>query len=298
MFRTRMTLLSVAAVLAGCGVPQAQYDAAVSDANKEKAKTAALEKDLADLQAENQKLANRPASSPPPPPADLDAQTKAELEELRKQKAAADARLRTHDELVRRFKKMIDAGKLEITVRRGQIVLALETDVLFDVGKTEVKPEGKTALAEIADAIKTVGGRRFQVAGHTDPSPIKTKEFPSNWELSTARAVVVVKMLVSEGVRPAVLSASGFAEFDPVGNNASVPGRAKNRRIEIILLPNMEELISIPDLKPKEAEPKKDEPPKPPPAGKGAPPKGPPPKGPPPAKGKGGKPPPPPPKKK
>lgn len=288
-----MSPLSLAVVLAGCGVPQAQYDAALSDANKEKGKAEALEKQVSDLEAENQRLKS---AKPPPPPSDLDDKTRAELEELRRQKAAADARLRMHDELVRRFKKMIDAGKLEITVRRGQIVLALETDVLFDVGKTEVKDDGKAALKEIADTIKTVGGRRFQVAGHTDPSPIKTKEFPSNWDLSTARAVVVVKLLIADGVRPAVLSASGFAEFDPVANNNAPAGRAKNRRIEIVLLPNIEELIAIPDLKPAEA-PKKDEkdgskgdePPK------GTPPKGPP-KGPPKPPPKAGPPKPPPPK--
>lgn len=240
-------LPAVLLLLAACGVPQSQYDAALSDASKEKGRAQTLEQQVGELKAENEKLRAKPSA------AELDAKTKAELEELRKQKAAADARLKTHDELVRRFRKMIDAGKLEITVRRGQIVLALETDVLFDPGKTEVKPEGKTALGEIADAIKTVGGRRFQVAGHTDTTPIKTKEFPSNWELSTARAVVVVKLLVAEGVRPAVLSASGFAEFDPVGNNTSANGRARNRRIEIILLPNIEELIAIPDLKPKDA---------------------------------------------
>jgi chemotaxis protein MotB len=241
------SIVPLVALLTACGVPQSQYDAALSDANKEKGRAQALEKELGDLKAENEKLRAKPSA------AELDAQTKAELEELRKQKAAADARLKTHDELVKRFKKMIDAGKLEITVRRGQIVLALETDVLFDPGKTEVKAEGKTALKEIAEAIRSVGGRRFQVAGHTDMTPIKTKEFPSNWELSTARAVVVVKLLVAEKVRPAVLSAAGFAEFDPVGNNTGAGGRAKNRRIEIILLPNIEELIAIPDLKPSAA---------------------------------------------
>jgi chemotaxis protein MotB len=237
------TSLGAAALFAaaGCGVPQAKYDAAVADATKAKEKSGELEKQIADLTAalDKARSAERPAAPD------------AELEELRKQKAAAEARAKTYDDLVKRFKKMIDAGKLDIAVRRGQIVLALETDVLFDPGKTEVKPEGKAALKEIAEAIRAVGGRRFQVAGHTDTTPIKTKEFPSNWELSTARAVVVVKILVAEGVRSANLSAAGYAEFDPVGNNTSAAGRTKNRRIEITLVPNIEELIALPDLKPK-----------------------------------------------
>ncbi|NUP07652.1 MAG: OmpA family protein [Polyangiaceae bacterium] len=240
--------LSASMAVAACGVPQAQYDAALADASKEKGRSAELEKQLADAKAEAERAK---ASSPPEaakPTEGVDEKTKAELDELRKQKAAADARLKTFDELVARFKKMIDAGKLEINVRRGQIVLALETDVLFDAGKTEIKKEGEAALKEIADAIKTVSGRRFQVAGHTDTAPIKTKEYPSNWELSTARAVVVVKLLVKQGVKSANLSAAGFAEYDPVGNNTSPGGRAKNRRIEIILVPNIEEIVGITEL--------------------------------------------------
>jgi len=243
--------------LTGCGVSQAKYDSAVADAGKEKGRAAELDKQLAELRAETERLRSQK-------PGDLgpDDKTKAELEELRKQKAAADARLKTYDELVKRFRKMIDAGKLEIVVRRGQIVLALETDVLFDPGKTDIKPAGKAALAEIADAIRAVAGRRFQVAGHTDTAPIKTKEFPSNWELSTARAVVVVKLLISEGAKASVLSAAGFAEFDPVGNNMAPQGRAKNRRIEITLVPNIEELVGIAALASKEDGSKKGDAPK------------------------------------
>lgn len=144
---------------------------------------------------------------------------------------------------------MIDAGKLDITVRRGQIVLALGTDILFDTGKTEIKDDGRAALSEVAEALKTVSGRRFQVAGHTDTLPIKTKDFPSNWELSTARAVAVVKLLSEKGVRSDVLSAAGYAEFDPANSNANEKGRTKNRRIEIVIVPNIEELIKMPEIR-------------------------------------------------
>jgi chemotaxis protein MotB len=197
-----------------------------------------------------------------------DEATKAELEELKKQKAAAEARLKLFDEFLAKFKKMIDAGKLDITVRRGQIVLALGTDILFDTGKTEIKDDGKAALAEVAEALKTVSGRRFQVAGHTDTVPIKTKEFPSNWELSTARAVAVVKLLNDKGVKADALSAAGYAEFDPANPNTTDKGKQKNRRIEIVLVPNIDELVKMPEIK-KEKDPnapppeKKEPPPKP-----------------------------------
>lgn len=240
MITTRMTWAALL-LTAGCGgVSQAQYDAAVADSSKERGRAAELEKQNQALRAD---LAKAKTAKPAPT-----TENAAQLAELKRQKAAADARLRQMDDLSKRFKKMIDAGKLEVTVRRGQIVLALETDVLFDPGKTEIKTDGKTALKEVADAVKTVPGRRFQVAGHTDTTPIKTKEFPSNWELSTARAVTVVKLLASEGVKASALSAAGYAEFDPVGNNATNPGRAKNRRIEIVLLPTTDELVMSPEL--------------------------------------------------
>ena len=234
------TLLLLLVALAGCGIPKTEYDAAVAgEQKKAKDQHDADAKEAADLRARLAELEGK----------QTDEQTRAELEELKAQKTAADARAKLFDDFIKKFQKMIDAGKLDITMRRGQIVLALATDVLFDQGKTEIKPEGKTALDEVAAALKGISGRRFQVSGHTDTFPIKTKEFPSNWELSTARAVSVVKLLVGAGVKAAALSAAGYAEFDPAGPNATDRGRAKNRRIEIVLVPNIEELVKMPELK-------------------------------------------------
>ncbi len=245
--RTHHALL-VALLLAGCGIPKSQYDAAVSDSQKCATDKAAAEKaakdaqkEIASLQAKVKGLEDSQQT---------DAQTRAELAELRAQKAAAEARAKLFDDFVKKFQKMIDAGQLNITTRHGQIVLALATDVLFDPGKTALKPEGKKALAEVAAALKGISGRRFQVSGHTDTVPIKTKEFPSNWELSTARAVQVVKLLVAHGVKPEALSAAGYAQFDPAEGNGTKEGRAKNRRIEIVLVPNISELVKMPELHP------------------------------------------------
>jgi chemotaxis protein MotB len=96
---------------------------------------------------------------------------------------------------------------------------------------------------------KTLKGRTFQVAGDTDDVPIKTQRFPSNWELSTARAVEVVRFLIAQGVDPHALSAAGYGEFDPVASNDKADGRAKNRRIEIALQPNLDELVAAPVVK-------------------------------------------------
>jgi chemotaxis protein MotB len=250
--------------LAGC-VPQGKYDAAVKDATDAKTSLADVQKKLADDEAQIAKLqSDLSACTGKPLPPDRSADLAAQLEELRKQKAAADARAELFNQFVAKFKKMIDAGKVSIHVRRGRIVLSLKNDVLFDEGKTDLKADGKQALTEIGQALKTVSSRSFQVAGHTDNLPIKNKEFASNWELSTARAVVVVKFLAQQGVSSGVLSAAGYGEFDPVAGNGDVAGRSKNRRIEISLVPNIEELISLPDLK---GDQKGDAPPPAPPGG-------------------------------
>jgi chemotaxis protein MotB len=98
-----------------------------------------------------------------------------------------------------------------------------------------------------------VGSKRFQVAGHTDSAPITAatkKKYPTNWELSTARAIAVVKILVGDGVEANTLSAAGYGPYDPVASNATPDGEAKNRRIEITLVPHIPQLPAIePDKK-------------------------------------------------
>lgn len=173
---------------------------------------------------------------------------KARLEELRKQKLAAEARAATFRSLMEKLRSMIDAGQLKVVIRDGRMLIALESDVLFDSGKTTLKPAGQTALAKVAGVLASITDRKYQVAGHTDDVPIHTAHFASNWELSTARAVEVVKFLISNGMKPQQLSAAGFGEFDPVVPNTTPEQRAQNRRIEIVLLPNLSELPSLDDL--------------------------------------------------
>ena len=160
---------------------------------------------------------------------------RARLEELRKAQAAAEARAALWKQLVDKFRKLIDAGELKIVMRDGRMVLQLPTDVLFDSGRVDVKPAGQQALVQVAGVLKTLGGRKLQVAGHTDNVPIQTARFPSNWELSTQRAIEVARVLIAQGVRPEVVSAAGYGEFEPVAPNDAPDARARNRRIEITL---------------------------------------------------------------
>lgn len=173
--------------------------------------------------------------------------TRKKLEELRKQQAAAEARAAQFRELLLAFRKMIDSGKLDVTIREGRMLVELKNDILFDSGKTAIKTDGKATLREVAKVLATLPNRRFQVAGHTDNVKIQTAKFPSNWELSTARAVEVVRFLIESGMRSESLSAAGYGEFSPAAPNDTDEGRGKNRRIEIALVPDLDEMIKIPE---------------------------------------------------
>ncbi len=170
---------------------------------------------------------------------------KARLEELRKQKAAAEARAATFRDLVARLRAMIDSGQLKVVIRDGRMLIALPDDVLFDSGKTDIKPQGQEALAKVAQVLATLPDRHFLVAGNTDNVPIRSGRYKSNWELSAARAIEVTQFLIAKGMKPQVLAAAGFSEFDPVAQNDTPEHRAQNRRIEIVLQPNLSDLPSL-----------------------------------------------------
>jgi chemotaxis protein MotB len=174
-------------------------------------------------------------------------QSRARLEELRKAQSAADARVNLYRQLALRMQRMIGAGEASISIRDGRMILAMPNDVLFDSGRTEIKKKGQAVLEEMAGILKTIP-RQFQVAGHTDNVPISTERFPSNWELSTARAMEVIRFFIGQGVPPGALSAAGFGEHSPVAANDDETGRRRNRRIEIVLQPQIDELVSVPNV--------------------------------------------------
>ncbi|HEX3343768.1 MAG TPA: OmpA family protein [Polyangiaceae bacterium] len=229
-------VLALGWAVAGCGVSQDEYDAKAKEAEAAKAQVGVLQGQLATDESQIAQLKTAVGA----------AQAQAMTDEQKAQLAEAQDRAKTLDDMQTKFKRMIDAGHLKVTTRHGRVALQLHNDVLFDTGEADVKPAGKTALAEIAAALRGVGAKRFQVAGHTDTQPITTEKkklFPTNWELSTARAIAVVKLLTSEGVDPSTLSAAGYGPYDPVAPNGSSDGQAKNRRIEITLVPNVTSLV-------------------------------------------------------
>jgi chemotaxis protein MotB len=171
--------------------------------------------------------------------------TMAELAELRRQKEAAEKRIAAYKALQDKFRALVDTGKLEIVFRNGQMTLKLPSGILFPSGSADLSKNGQVAIADVVQVLMEFKDRRFLVAGHTDIAPIKTAKFPNNWYLSTARANSVVQHMIKQGFPPKSLAAAGYGEFDPVAPNDNEQGREQNRRIEIILLPNLEELPSL-----------------------------------------------------
>jgi chemotaxis protein MotB len=172
----------------------------------------------------------------------LDA-SQAELAELRVEREEAEKRFAAMKSLTDKFRKMIDSGKLQVILRHGRMVVKLPAGILFASGSAELSKEGKDALREVAGVLRQVPDRRLMVAGHTDNVPLQSSSpFKNNFELSTARALTVAQHLVASGLPPSRLVAAGYAEHEPVRSNASEAGRQENRRIEIVLLPNLTEL--------------------------------------------------------
>jgi chemotaxis protein MotB len=168
--------------------------------------------------------------------------SKVELEELRAQRAKAEKRLAQFREIANKFANMVESGKLSVKIRDGKMVIELASNILFDSGSTRIKDDGQTALQELGGVLQQIKKRDFLVAGHTDD----VGKAATNWKLSTERAVEVVQFLEESGVDPTNLAAAGYGEYDPVASNDNDEGKALNRRIEIIMMPNLEELPNIP----------------------------------------------------
>jgi chemotaxis protein MotB len=145
-----------------------------------------------------------------------------------------------YEDVIGRFRSLIDGGMLSVSVVRGRMVIHLPQDILFESGSAVIGAGGRSTLAEVGRVLAELEDRSFQVEGHTDNVPIATARFPSNWELSAARSLSVVQLLVQNGVRATNLSGAAYGEFHPVAANDSRESRRLNRRIEIVMLPNLD----------------------------------------------------------
>lgn len=171
------------------------------------------------------------------------------LAELEKRRAEAEARVQEFKNLLAKFRALIDAGKLKVKIVEGRMVVVLATDILFASGSASLSKDGKVALAEVSQVLASIPKRVFQVEGHSDNVPIASAQFPSNWELAAARAITVLKSMVDAGMPTERISAASFADTRPVAPNDSPEGKALNRRIEIIIVPDLSQLPGFEELK-------------------------------------------------
>jgi chemotaxis protein MotB len=220
----------------GCMVAESTYTKKVEETESLNRQIGALEQVNRELKGENEGL-------------------KAKVDELTKQ--VADQKLRIADlvmikeqkvqevsseynEMIDKMKAEIAQGQVTITELKGKLTVNMVEAVLFDSGKAEVKKEGLELLGKVVDVLKETKDKVIRVEGHTDNVPIAgalARVYPTNWELSAARAINVTRFLQAQGIDPARLSATAYGEFKPVADNETKEGRAKNRRIEIVLVP-------------------------------------------------------------
>jgi chemotaxis protein MotB len=147
---------------------------------------------------------------------------------------------KTYEDLLQKMKAEIAQGQMTITELKGKLTVNMVDAILFDTGKAEVKPEGMEVLKKVVSILKDVRDKWIRIEGHTDNVQIVgalAKKYPTNWELSSARAVNVARYLQEQGIDPAVLSGVAYGEYHPVATNETPEGKQKNRRIEIILVP-------------------------------------------------------------
>ena len=174
--------------------------------------------------------------------AEVSSQYETKLAEISQEKQAEINRLKeTQDKLLEEMKDEIEQKQVEITQMADRLSVSMVDKILFPSGKAEITPEGLKVLERVGNIINKIEDKIIRVEGHTDNVPIHPRlqdEFPSNWELSAARATHVVKFLQEKvGIAPEKLQAVGLSEYHPVASNKTKAGRSKNRRIEIALLP-------------------------------------------------------------
>jgi chemotaxis protein MotB len=212
---------------------QAQLDTLVSDVASLREKIRSDEGSLATKESELRAARDRLA--------ELQALVD-ELSKSKKKLEAAKAELEKksgeYEQLASALRGEIEAGRVELMELRGKTTVKMKDKILFASGSATIGTDGRAALRKVAEALRGLQGKTVRVEGHTDNVPTGTSgPFPSNWELSSARALAVVHFLQENGLDPTRLSSAGYAEFQPIASNETPEGKSLNRRIEIVLAP-------------------------------------------------------------
>jgi len=270
--------VALALLALGCGPSKADMQAQIDKYNKlasenesEKDKRAAAEKELADVKGKVAELRKKLeamgmnldelSSQVAEDATEKERMTKnlqelqAALEEYKKRAQQLERIQARFDELRKKLQSLTQFG-LKVEIRHNRMVIRLPGDVLFDSGKTELKKDGKEVVGKVSEVIRKDAGlssRYFQVAGHTDNKPLAGGKYGDNWGLSAMRAREVLLQMVKPvdsaggggGLDLNKLHAAGFGETDPVASNDSDDGRKQNRRVELVVLPDVSEMLDL-----------------------------------------------------
>jgi chemotaxis protein MotB len=212
---------------------QAQLDTLVSDLNSLKEKIRSDEGTLSqkesELRAARQRVLELQAL------VDELSKSKKKLEVA---KAELEKKSGEYEQLASALRGEIESGRVELMELKGKTTVKMKDKILFASGSATVGADGRAALKKVAEALRGLQGKAIRVEGHTDNVPTGgAGGFPTNWELSAARSLAVVRFLQENGVDATRLSGAGYGEFQPVAGNDTPEGRSLNRRIEIVLLP-------------------------------------------------------------
>ena len=245
---TSGTALAAALVLGGC-VTQGTYDELQAQKEREVAalqwQRATLEAERNALEGERNALEQQKGSleSDKAAIARRQVELQRQVEELERQKSqllnASKQSQAQYDALVANLSEQVQKGQLQVRRYKDMLTVDVAEQLFFDSGRATLKDSGKSVLKQVAAAMQDYQDKAIRIVGHTDNVPIAKawrEVFPSNWELSAARATTVVRFLQESGIEPERLIATGRAEFAPVAANDSPEGRQKNRRIEITLI--------------------------------------------------------------
>ncbi|TMG91723.1 MAG: chemotaxis protein MotB [Betaproteobacteria bacterium] len=226
--------LAAAFALCGC-VSTGTYEKLEAEKNQE---IAALQKHRGTLQEQVQGLQSQKTSLE-----QQQADLRRQIDALEQQKTqlltASQQNTSQYDALVKNLTEEVKKGQLQVRQYKDMLTVDVAEQLFFDSGRASLKDTGKDVLKKVGEALKGYEDKVIRVVGHTDNVPISKaaqKVFPSNWELSVARATNVVHYLQEVGIPPERMIASGRAEYQPVAENDTPEGRKKNRRIEITLI--------------------------------------------------------------
>jgi len=163
----------------------------------------------------------------------------AKLDELSERERQAKLRIAEFSKLTQRFQKLSKAGTLSVKIERGRMLVVLSSDVLFSSGSARLSAEGEVAIEQVVQVLKQIPDKDFQIEGHTDNVPIKTARFASNWELASARSISVLNTMLNWGLAPERVSVASFGDTKPIVSNETEEGKAVNRRIELVVVPDL-----------------------------------------------------------